>query len=184
MDANTIQAIASVVQALTGCIGVPALLFSLFLLLRQTQEMIRQSQALSEQYKQMTEQTREQTLATRATVYQNLTAMMLDIDHFFIDHLDMKPYFYNSTPIPEDPELRARVESVAEMLMDFMDFVLTHEAEVQPYPWDEWKLYFQFIYVNSPALQKFWAENTDWYMKEFKTIFANAKEDLARSGRL
>ncbi|MBI5301509.1 MAG: hypothetical protein HY868_05175 [Chloroflexi bacterium] len=160
MDNETLLAIAAVIQALVGLIGVPALLYSLA---------------------QLRNQTREQTKATNATIYQNLEGTMIEIDRFFVDHADLRPYFYNNKEIAEEDSEYDRVLSTAEMMMDFADFVLTHRINMPDYPWVEWERYFQDIYVSSPALRKLWNEKQDWFLDDFKPLFRSAQARLDRA---
>jgi hypothetical protein len=139
---NWINANASGLQAVASCLGVPGLIGSLLLLLNQAQQ---------------------QTVATRATIYQNLTRMMLDIDLYFIDHPEYKAYFYNGVEITETNPDYTRVLTIAEMFMDFMDFVFTHKSDMPNYPWNEWAMYFKQVYDTSPVLRKFYADNPGWY---------------------
>ncbi len=145
-----LNANAGALQALAGCIGVPGVLLSLFFLWRQV---------------------RDQTTATRATVYQNLTAMMIEIDRFFIDHSELRKYFYDGANISEKHDDYPRAVGVAEMFLDFADFVLMHKSEMGNYPWGEWEKYFSDMYATSPMLRAFWANKRDWYGDELKELF-------------
>jgi hypothetical protein len=145
-----VEAHSAALQALAGCVGLPGLILSLFFLWQQT---------------------REQTVATRASIYQNFTTMMIDIDRYFVEHPQFKPYFYGGAEItPAHPDY-ARVVTIAEMLMDFMDFVLIHKPHLKNYPWHKWEKYFKFIYDSSPVLRKYFVENPDWYGKDLGYIF-------------
>lgn len=147
---NAIQALAAISQALVSCIGLPGLVISLLLLWRQS---------------------REQTIATRAMIHQNLTTTMIDIDKFFIEHPELKPYFYNNADIAEHDPDYARVQSTAEMFLDFADFVLMHKPEMKNYPWDEWEDYFLEIYAHSPMTRRFWGGKRDWYKSTLTPLF-------------
>ena len=163
MDPNlsaTIQAIASIAQAFIGCVGVPALLVSLYFVWRQA---------------------RDQTLATRATVYQNITATMLDIDRFFIDQPELKKYFYDDEKLAKKNVDYPRVQSIAEMILDFADFTLEHKPHMKDYPWHQWEKYFKYVYDHSPVMRDYWEEvkDMDWYDKELEELFGG-KVDASR----
>ena len=151
---NWINTNAAGLQAVASCLGVPAVVFSLALLIRQVDQ---------------------QTVTTRATIYQNITSMMLEIDRYFVDNPNFKPYFYENAAITDkDPEY-ARVLTIAEMFIDFMDFVLTHKPDMPKYPWDEWAAYFKQVYDHSPALRKFYADHLDWY-DDLTWVFQPSKD--------
>lgn len=143
-------------QALASCIGVPGVLVSLFFLWRQS---------------------RDQTLATRATIYQNITATMLEIDRYFIEHPELKKYFFDNTPITKKHREYERVKSIAEMFLDFMDFTLEHKPGMEDYPWSQWENYFKSVYDTSPALRELWEEvkGLNWYEKEVGEVFARGE---------
>lgn len=173
MDANTaatIQAIAAVIQSGMACVSLLTIIGTLIFLYVQSKAMI--------------EQTREQTIATRATIYQNLTSTMLDIDRYFIDNPDLKKYFYGGENISEKDDLYGKLESIAEMLLDFLDFVLSHKENMDRQDWDEWELYAQYVYHQSPIMQRYWAANKNWWMPELEPLFARAEADLKKAGRL
>jgi len=90
-----LNANSGALQALAGCIGVPGVLVSLFFLWRQS---------------------RDQTLATRATIYQNITATMLDIDRYFIEHPELKKYFFDGASISKKHREYERVKSIVERI--------------------------------------------------------------------
>jgi hypothetical protein len=75
---NWINSNAAGLQAVASCLGVPAVIFSLALLIRQVNQ---------------------QTVATRATIYQNITSTMLEIDRYFVDNPNYRPYFYANAEI-------------------------------------------------------------------------------------
>ena len=150
---NFLNANAGALQALAGCIGVPGVLVSLYFLWRQS---------------------RDQTIATRAEIYQNITATMLDIDRYFIEHPELKKYFFDNAPISKKHREYERVKSIAEMFLDFMDFTLMHETQMKNYPWYQWENYFKTVYDSSPILREYWDEvkGLDWYEKQVGEIFA------------
>lgn len=171
LDPNiAIQALAVIVQSVLACISLLTLLGTLGFFYVQSKALLEQS--------------REQTIATRATIYQNLTSMMIDIDKYFIDNPELKPYFYDKQDISEKDPLYGKVESIAEMIIDFLDFVLSHKEYMSKPDWEEWELYAQYVYVKSPVLKRYWVANKKWWMPELEPLFARAETDLTKAGRM
>lgn len=92
------------IQAIVSVLGFFGLMVSIGLLIRQNTIAAR---------------------AARASVYQNIPTQMIEIVRFFVDHPELRPYFYDNKEILEDHPDFNRVMAVAEMLVDFMDGVLT-----------------------------------------------------------
>ena len=140
--AQILQALGQICSAIIGVLGLPALVISLV--------MVRKQLKLAAN-------------ANRATVYQSVPQLMIEIDRLFVDRPELKPYFYRNKPISKDDPEYERVMSVAEILLDFMDFVTAVEPALPEYDWDSWKCYFQELAGTSPALRLYWEECGHWY---------------------
>lgn len=138
------------IQGIVGVLGFLGLVVSVGLLIMQTRIAAR---------------------ATRAGVYQNVLVQMIDIDLFFIDHPELKPFFYNNMEISEEHPDYDRVLSVAEMLVDFIDGVFVLAPSMPEYPWHTWERYFRDLFASSPVLRKYWALYGDWYPETVKRAF-------------
>ena len=113
---------------------------------------------------------------TRASVYQSITDQMLAIDQLFVRHPELKPYFYSNKPLPP-PSSREydQIMSMAEIIVDFTDNVITQEPNMLHYPWEEtWHRYFQELIRTSFALQAYWERNKDWYADPLHQLFDRA----------
>lgn len=124
-------------QTIASRIGVPGVLVSLSFLWKQSGD---------------------QTLATRATIYQNITATMLEIDRYFIEHRELKKYFFDNAEVTKKNPEYERFKSIAEMFLDFIDFTLEHKPEMKDYPKHRRENYFKSVYDNSRTLRKLWSE--------------------------
>ena len=103
--------------------------------------------------------------ATLVIAYQNMTAQMADMDRFFLEHLDLRPYFFGGKEPPRAADEHDRVQAVAEMYVNLMDNVLTQAPALNR---DgiaaDWAAYFRDVYETSPAIREFWAEHgSDWF---------------------
>ena len=104
--------------------------------------------------------------ATLVVAYQNMTAQMAEMQRFFVEHLDLRAYFYDGKTLPADEHDRDRVLAVAEMYVNMMDAVLTQlPALDRPGTVADWEGYFRGIYETSPAIREFWADHGDvWFV--------------------
>jgi hypothetical protein len=103
--------------------------------------------------------------ATLVVAYQNMTAQMADVDRFFVENLELRPFFFGGTEPPGAPHERDRVVAVAEMYINLMDNVL---IQCQVLKRDglaaDWQSYFLHVYETSPVIREFWAEHaSDWF---------------------
>ena len=103
--------------------------------------------------------------ATLVIAYQNMTAQMADMERYFLEHLDLRPYFFGGEEPPGAEDEHNRVLAVAEMYINLMDNVLTqcpalNRAGIAA----DWEAYFRGVYETSPVLREFWAAHgREWF---------------------
>jgi hypothetical protein len=119
--------------------------------------------ALWRQTRENAYQTRMSSRAAQASAYNNLAQSMLDIDRIFFDNPELRPFFYEDCAVPTDARLFARVNILAEMMVDFMDNAMVQGSLLEGYEWTEWESYFCDMYRTSPAIRDFWHTNRHWY---------------------
>lgn len=110
-------------------------------------------------------QGRAQREATLVVAYQNMTAQMADVYRFFVDNVELRPFFFGCKELPTSGDERDRVLAVAEMYVNLMDNVLTQSRVLRR---DgiaaDWESYFLHVYESSPAIREFWAEHAgSWF---------------------
>jgi hypothetical protein len=103
--------------------------------------------------------------ATLVLAYQNMTAQMAEMDRFFLEHLDLRPYFFAGKELPIALDEQDRVLAVAEMYVNLMDNVLTQVPALnRDGIASDWETYFRDVYDTSPAIRLFWAEHArEWF---------------------
>jgi len=117
-------------------------------------------------------QWRESARAIRANTYQGINTQLQGIDLIFVENPELRPYFYAGEDIPQDKRERDRVMAVAELLVDFMDNVVTHGDAMPPEHREVWYRYFREQHDSSPAIRAYWSENSHWYRKELHTALS------------
>lgn len=104
--------------------------------------------------------------------YHHISQSMIDIDRWFAENPELRPYFYSKKSVDEiDPILRERLYATAEMLVDFfynVYFQRNQLPESASLPYSEWMCR---LYQTSPLLQEFVPTGT--YHKEFVSHLAN-----------
>lgn len=137
-------------QLLVNLLDLIVVVVSVIVLFRQTGLMVKQ---------------------TRASVYQSIAGQMIEIDRVFLEHPSLKPYFYEGKPLPPvGTSDYYQVMSIAEMLIDFIDSVMTQAPNMPDYPWSTWQAYFTDLLQASPALQFYWQRYRKWYPQAIRIL--------------
>ena len=174
-----------VAQLLQDAISLAALggLIWYVLVLRTQNSHTRQlvdhaaTQALqaTEQVKQLSDESLRATQARLATVSQNVSMQMHDINRLFVDRPELKKYFYESAPLSKGDADHDRAMCIAEMIVDFMDNVLTQAPLLEGELSDAWRGYFEWVYQSSPIVRGYWDRHSDWYAAGLHDLFAQAQ---------
>ena len=103
--------------------------------------------------------------ATLVIAYQNMTAQMADMYRFFLDNVDLRPYFFEGKEPPSAQDERHRVLAAAEMYVNLIDNVLTQcPALNREGITADWEAYFRDVYTSSPAIREFWGQHgSAWF---------------------
>ena len=129
---------------------------------------------------------------------EQIYSRMHDINKTFIDHPELKPYFYDGLDVGDpnpliadlnldEKRVRAQVSPLAETMCDFFAQALIQLRKLPPGAYDGWKRYIQAVYMRSPAMRRYYRENKDWYQYDeaarlFDQADAALKRQQARKG--
>ena len=103
----------------------------------------------------------------RGSVYQNVYEAMMKISFFLVEHIELKPYFYDSMEVNLKDALYPKIMAAAELCMDSYENVY-YQRDVLPRVWyKEHTNFVRAIYKSSPALQRYLTKNEAWYNREF-----------------
>lgn len=109
--------------------------------------------------------------------YSAINTQLAEIDNLFIDHPDLRPYFFEGAPWPseEKPEnltLRRKLTSVAEKKLDFIDFwfMSARHLDLQRSDMVSWRNYFLGSFQNSPILCDVLKDEKEAYGEEVLSI--------------
>lgn len=113
-----------------------------------------------------------QLVDAQRTIGTTVDARTFAMDQVFIDHPELRPYFYDNQPLPDDPIMRAEVLATSETLLDFLDGVFNDS--VNSVNSGSWGAYTRFIYRSSPAVRETLRSHCDWYTyAHFVTILGS-----------
>ena len=123
------------------------------------------------QVREMAKQSSHGVRATLASVYQAMNDNMLQINLLFVDRPSLRPYFFGKKELKdESPEERERVEAIAELLINFIDNVLTQLPLLPSDLAQPWRVYFAEVTATSPVLREFWKRHRDAYSQEMRAL--------------
>jgi hypothetical protein len=108
-------------------------------------------------------QARYMARSTRASVYQAIADQMMSIDRLFIDHPELRPYFYGKKAAPSRGLNHERVAAATELFVDFMDNVVVQTPHIPEYLSGTWTRYFRDVAASSPSIREFWRTKREWY---------------------
>lgn len=80
----------------------------------------------------------------RVTTYSGATELTLQIDRMFLEHPEIRPFFYDPRRPLAEASLgrdRSRVEAAAEYILDILECIWDHRHEYDDDDREAWKLY-------------------------------------------
>lgn len=97
--------------------------------------------------------------------YNSLTSLVLEIDKIFIEYPDLRPYFYNNTPLPADMQEqdRNRTLAIAELYLDILECIWDRQPEFSKEDEASWRDWILDAFSTSPILSSHYSENRSWY---------------------
>lgn len=149
-------------------VGVLAHVAALLAFGRRVRELTRQTTLLSD--------------SARSEAFAAIRNQILVIDHLFVTHPELRPYFYGGREPPPDDELLAqRIAAAAETVLDVFEVVLLQRKLFVPvWPSSTWENYMAHLFARSPALCRFLEETQTWFPPELVFLMREARDDGAR----
>ena len=138
------------VQATTGVLSVIVTLVGFFLLWRQIKQV---------------------DLSSRRQTHSYLYTHQDSITRFFIEHPDLRPFFYENVELSNNEADSVIIKPVTEMVADFSEHIYLQLPNLPKDVSGGWEFYMKNLYNRSPILRTHFDVNGDWYSDEFvKTI--------------
>jgi hypothetical protein len=126
----------------------------------------------------------------RSDTINQIYGHMVEIDKFFFEHPELKPYFYDDKYIGEDNPLfdqseasfemhRAQVYATTEMIADFFSEALLGVSHLKDSTYQGWREYIKYVYKSSPPLRQLYCQRKDWYKDELAgELFEEAHQEM------
>ncbi|NCA76792.1 MAG: hypothetical protein EOM90_10685 [Alphaproteobacteria bacterium] len=110
-------------------------------------------------------------IQTHSSIYR----LVFDLSEIFIDHPELRPYFYDSVPIKPGDHDYNKVMNASELLLDFFEYVVVEEPYMDDRIVSGWKVYMAKMFRKSQSLKMFLNENKDQYNKTFLSFIYSDK---------
>lgn len=97
-------------------------------------------------------------------VNASVSTWTFEIDKAFLEHPELRPYFYGGQDIaPDDPNFH-KAEAMAEFLLDSFDSIESFKGDIPAgIPHEGWVNWIYDCYGNSPLLRRYAAKQSRWY---------------------
>jgi hypothetical protein len=110
---------------------------------------------------------------TRLQVRDRTLCNVLALDRVFLDHPELRPYFYEGKDLDKsDPLLYAQVEAVAEMHLDVFDYNLNYRLLFpKEYHFPEGhESFIREMLAQSPIMRRALEKRAAWYSPELRAL--------------
>ena len=155
-DLNTIDAYGSLLGGVASVISLVGLLFA------------------------VSEIRRARSIVDRETDHR-IYEMMLDIDRFFVEHSELRPYIRGSATIPDGCRPGSaehhQIFAAIEMMLDFMECAYTQLDLMPIHQRIGWINYFIEVSRTSPLLCQYVQDECDSYMPAFVHLIVAGEYD-------
>ena len=135
-----------------------ATVYTLRLLIRQTKDVGQQTEQLNH--------------SVRLETYQRVYDKMLEIDLFFVENPELKPYFYHGKPV-DDKKQRQKLLCMAETMVDLFYGIYFQRVGMPDKTWEGWARYIQQIVCSSPIIDEYLEAAGGWYEAPFIEMLRN-----------
>ena len=112
-------------------------------------------------------QVRDVSRGIAGSTYQNIYDQMMEIDRFFIEHPELKPYFYPDARGKKIEVNSDQLHSTVEMLVDYFDNVYHQQNSMPPHTFWGFSQFMRRVYQHSDVMQIFVREREEWYPADF-----------------
>lgn len=148
----------------------------------QIQNQVVSTEGSAEQMMMLLEgQIKQLEISTRGETYGDLYRHQQVIHQFFIERLDLRPFFYDGAEVKGDEVEIQTIKIVAEMMVDFFEHIFLQLPSLGEDTQEGWESYIVKIYRNSPAVREHIKTNGAWYSRRIKLL---ETEDQERQGKI
>jgi len=129
------------------------------------------------QSREVARQTRIANQTAGAAGLRDSLTHLHSVIQIFVEHPELRPYFYGGVDAPADIAQRAQVDTIAEMLADCMEASLEAGHTLDPFAPNlgDWQDYCRHVLDSSPVVRALVGEYPSW--------FPRVAQELERLGR-
>lgn len=115
---------------------------------------------------------------------QSMTDYSLEISRLFLQHPDLRPYFFEGQVINEGHPDYRRAEALAEVILDIFWIMMAQAKRVRGREFrneetrTQWAIYMGDCFATSPLLSSFLTKRKEWYGPE---LISRMEQGMARS---
>jgi hypothetical protein len=124
-----------------------------------------QTRALQHQLTLSNKENERASSLEQASLDIQLMERIIEVDHVFIEHPEMREYFFEGTETPATNPKRAKVLAVADLIMDVADSVASarRHGHMLDEDYEAWKSALRSYFADSPAMQDLWPKTGPHY---------------------
>lgn len=101
--------------------------------------------------------------AMKKDAVEALYARAFDIQSIILNDPALREYFYDNKTQPADSVMRAKLETVSEIVFDFYELIVDEKEFMSPGLYTSWEHYLKDLYSRSPTLRSHLDVNSKWY---------------------
>lgn len=121
--------------------------------------------------------------AADSLIHAGLSSQMsnwtIEIDKSFIQHPELRPYFYDNIPIDTNSGDYRRACNIAELMLDGFDAVMGNQYyKLTVKEKDMWRKWIFACFKQSPILRQIFDDTRDWYSAEIGEIYHEYKMSM------
>jgi hypothetical protein len=109
---------------------------------------------------------------TRLQVRDRTLSNVLALDRVFLDHPELRPYFYEGKDLDKSDPLYPKVEAVAEMHLDVFDYNLNYRLHFpKEYHFAEGnESFIREMLAHSPVMRRHLEKSAQWFSPELRAL--------------
>ena len=109
---------------------------------------------------------------TRLQVRDRTLGNVLALDKVFLDHPELRPYFYEGKDLDKSDPLYPKVEAVAEMHLDVFDYLLNYRRQFpEEYHFPEGHgSFIREMLAQSPVMRRRLEKGAAWFSPELRAL--------------
>jgi len=101
---------------------------------------------------------------------ESLYGRVHEIHQVILNDPQLRPFFYENRPLPDDEMLLNKVAVFSEMVLDFYELI-SHQKDFMPSDlFDSWETYIKDLYRRSPVLKDHLHKHSTWYSAEMRAF--------------